>query len=183
LSDPGGSISQTVTSGQESIESGIKGALTPKPTETPPQRGLLETFVDPQTTKDNLDTMIKRQKKQIKKEAKKNAVSKGSKGGWLSSTTNTEQSRKEGMEGNRERIIKGMRLVNGGSSTPLSTSITTLTPDVRVVYFGGGWRLEDTGTPKTATLNGKPLTRAMPLTPGDRVAVAGTQYSVELGTG
>jgi hypothetical protein len=181
LSDPGGSIGQGFSSTKDTVDNSIKGFLTPTTPQTPPKGDLLTTFTDPQTSRDNMEKMIKKQKRGLKKYAKKTAV--GKKGGWVEAKKETMNYRKGMMDENRERFVKGMRLVEGGTSTNLSTGVTALTTDVRVVFFGGGWRLEDTGTPKTATVNGKSVQYPVPLTEGDRVAVGGKQYSVELGSG
>ena len=102
-----------------------------------------------------------KQQKKLKKDAQKEAEGKGTKGGWLVSNDRQHHATSPGqvMGNNRDRFTKGMKLVTGGIATKLSTGVTPLTTDVHVVYFGGGWRLEDTGTTKTATLNGQQVTR------------------------
>lgn len=182
VSNPGGSLSQGFESGKESAIGGVKGFLTPTIPQTPPKGDFGTTFISDQTFLDNTNTMVARLPKKLKKEAKKGAVGKGAKGGWLSSTTNTTQNRTNKLGSNREQFVKGMKLVSaGGTTTKLTTGVTTLTPDVHVVYFGGGWRLEDTGTPQTAKLNGEDLTGAVRLTPGDIVTIGGGRYDVQLG--
>ncbi|HXF63955.1 MAG TPA: FHA domain-containing protein, partial [Caldilineaceae bacterium] len=158
----------------------VKSFLTPQEQVSPPKEDFLATFVSAETFNESLQKVINKQPRKLKKQIKKEAA--GKRGGWLVAEQNQRQRRKDMLGQNRERMLKGMKLVeDNGIATKLGTGVTTLTPNVRIVYFGGGWRLEDTGTPQTAQLNGQPIRGAVLLQPGDFVTVGATKYRVQLG--
>ena len=82
-------MSQGVESGKDTVDTTVKGILTPQPYVPPPKGGFLETFVSPETTLGSTKKLVKKTKKEAKKELMK--------GEWISQT--------EKMMGNRENEL------------------------------------------------------------------------------